>query len=94
MDNILAGQTPDVADILAAYEPTAEELAAIEREMPRIEAELELLDVQISTLDRRRELDEFTVRRIRRARRKVAARGIAQIDAIARRTTPATEVTA
>lgn len=94
MKRILAVENPDVADLLAGYEPTAAELAAIEQEMPRIEAELALLDVEISTLDRRGQLDELTVRRIRRARRQAAARGIAEIDAIARRSTGSAELPA
>ncbi|WP_431041449.1 DUF6284 family protein [Streptomyces sp. P1-3] len=53
------------------YEPSATELDAIEREMPVIAAEIELLDAQIITLYRvATELDE---RRIRRARRRVLA---------------------
>ncbi|MFB7915248.1 DUF6284 family protein [Streptomyces sp. NPDC056061] len=52
-------------------EPSAADLAAIEREMPLIAAEVELLDVQIALLDRApSELDE---RRIRRARNRVMA---------------------
>lgn len=52
-------------------EPSAAELDAIEREMPLIAAEVDLLDVEIMTLDRpATELDE---RRIRRARNRVLA---------------------
>lgn len=52
-------------------EPTAAELDAIDREMPVITADIELLDAQIITLDRiPTEVDE---RRIRRARRRVLA---------------------
>jgi hypothetical protein len=50
-------------------EPTADELDAIDVEMPVISAEVELLDVQIMLLDRTpNELDD---RRIRRARNRV-----------------------
>ncbi|GGO55417.1 hypothetical protein GCM10012287_46640 [Streptomyces daqingensis] len=52
-------------------EPTAAELEGIEREMPLITAERELLEVRITVLDRLpNELDR---RRIRRARRRVLA---------------------
>lgn len=51
--------------------PTAAELDAIEREMPLIEAGIELLDAQIITLDR--VPNELDARRIRRAHRKVLA---------------------
>ncbi|MYY83397.1 MULTISPECIES: DUF6284 family protein [unclassified Streptomyces] len=53
------------------HEPTATELDAIEREMPLIEAGVELLDAQIITLDRAP--NEVDARRIRRAHRKVLA---------------------
>ncbi|MFB7937355.1 DUF6284 family protein [Streptomyces sp. NPDC056049] len=50
-------------------EPSDAELDAIEREMPLVLAEVDLLDAQIMTLDRPvTELDE---RRIRRARNRV-----------------------
>ncbi|MFE2236104.1 DUF6284 family protein [Streptomyces sp. NPDC059442] len=50
-------------------EPTNGELDAIEREMPLILAEIDLLDVEIWMLDRpANELDE---RRVRRARNRV-----------------------
>ncbi|MDQ0812046.1 hypothetical protein QFZ63_003760 [Streptomyces sp. B3I7] len=52
-------------------EPTAAELDAIEREMPVILADVDLLDAYIVTLDRTpSELDN---RRIRRARRRALA---------------------
>ncbi|MFB6895836.1 DUF6284 family protein [Streptomyces hydrogenans] len=52
-------------------EPSGAELDAIELEIPLILAEVELLDVEIMTLDRpATELDE---RRIRRARSRVLA---------------------
>ncbi|MEV7403975.1 DUF6284 family protein [Streptomyces sp. NPDC091267] len=60
-----------VTSALLDFEPPAAELDAIEREMPLIRAEVELLDAQIMTIDRpANELDE---RRIRRAGRKVLA---------------------
>ncbi|WP_371612612.1 DUF6284 family protein [Streptomyces clavifer] len=52
-------------------EPSAAELDAIEQEMPLILAEVELLDVQIMTIDR--PVSELDERRIRRAGRKVLA---------------------
>ncbi|GGQ42435.1 hypothetical protein GCM10010267_00080 [Streptomyces griseorubens] len=64
---VQAGVTADEYD----REPTAAELDAIEREMFVVMAEVDLLDVYISTLDRTpTELDS---RRIRRARRRVLA---------------------
>ncbi|MFC8257465.1 DUF6284 family protein [Streptomyces sp. NPDC057291] len=52
-------------------EPSDAELDAIERELPLILAEVDLLDAQIMTIDRpANELDE---RRIRRARNRVMA---------------------
>ncbi|MER6503229.1 DUF6284 family protein [Streptomyces sp. NPDC001455] len=51
--------------------PSAADLAAIEREMPLILAEVDLLDVEIAVLDRPATvLDE---RRVRRARNRVLA---------------------
>lgn len=52
-------------------EPTAAELDAIERELPVILAAVELLDVQITTIDRAP--SELDARRLRRARRRVLA---------------------
>jgi uncharacterized protein DUF6284 len=53
----------------ADREPTAAELADIQREMPVIEAEIELLDAEITALGRvRSHLDE---RRLRRAERRL-----------------------
>ncbi|MCX4235401.1 DUF6284 family protein [Streptomyces ortus] len=52
-------------------EPTAAELDAIEREMPVILAGVELLDAQITTLNRTP--SELDARRIRRAHRRVLA---------------------
>ncbi|MFJ4472023.1 DUF6284 family protein [Streptomyces sp. NPDC089424] len=59
-------------------EPTDAELDAIEREMPVILADVDLLDAQIVTLDRTpTELDE---RRIRRARRRALAARVALVN--------------
>ncbi|MFZ4192107.1 DUF6284 family protein [Streptomyces pseudogriseolus] len=74
-----------VQDAVTAFadfmEPTAAELDAIEREMPVILADVDLLDAQIVTLDRTpTELDE---RRIRRARRRALAARVAQLNSTA-----------
>uniref|UniRef100_A0AAU2VR82 DUF6284 family protein n=1 Tax=Streptomyces sp. NBC_00008 TaxID=2903610 RepID=A0AAU2VR82_9ACTN len=53
------------------FEPSAAELDAIDREMPLIRAEVELLDAQIMTIDR--PATELDVRRVRRARNRVLA---------------------
>lgn len=71
-----------VQDAVTAFadwiEPTATELAAIEREMPVILADVDLLDAHIITLDRTpTELDE---RRIRRARRRALAARVALVN--------------
>ncbi|MEV7198899.1 DUF6284 family protein [Streptomyces griseoluteus] len=59
-------------------EPTSAELDAIEREMPVILADVELLDAHIATIDRTpTELDS---RRIRRARRKALAARVALLN--------------
>ncbi|WP_405671498.1 DUF6284 family protein [Streptomyces sp. NBC_01530] len=50
-------------------EPTAAELDAIEREMPVILADVDLIDAQIITLDRIP--SELDAQRIRRARRRL-----------------------
>ncbi|WP_031170873.1 DUF6284 family protein [Streptomyces durhamensis] len=64
-----------VQDAVTAFadfmEPTDAELNAIEREMPLILADVDLLDAQIITLDR--VPTELDARRIRRARRRVLA---------------------
>ncbi|WP_327666912.1 DUF6284 family protein [Streptomyces sp. NBC_00485] len=65
-------------------EPTAAELDAIEREMPLILADVDLIDAQIITLDRTP--TELDARRIRRAHRKV----LAERRALANRTSGAT----
>ncbi|WP_405615657.1 DUF6284 family protein [Streptomyces sp. NBC_00076] len=66
-----------VQDAVTAFadfmEPTAAELDAIEQEMPLILAAVDLLDAQITTLDRTP--TELDTRRIRRARRRVLAEG-------------------
>ncbi|BAG19719.1 MULTISPECIES: DUF6284 family protein [Streptomyces] len=64
-------------------EPSDAELDAIDREMPAILADVDLLDAQIMTIGRTpTELDE---RRIRRARRRVLAarRDLANLTAAA-----------
>jgi hypothetical protein len=76
-----------VQDAVTAFadwiEPTDAELDAIEQEMPVVQADIELLDAQIITLDRiPTELDN---RRIRRARRRALAARVA----LANRTTGA-----
>ncbi|MCL6667332.1 DUF6284 family protein [Streptomyces panaciradicis] len=64
-----------VQDAVTAFadfmEPTDAELDAIEREMPAILADVDLLDALIITLDRTS--SELDARRIRRARRRVLA---------------------
>ncbi|MER6255732.1 DUF6284 family protein [Streptomyces sp. NPDC001584] len=52
-------------------EPSDAELDAIEREMPLILAEVDLLDALIALLDR--PASDFDARRIRRARNRVLA---------------------
>ncbi|MET8974357.1 DUF6284 family protein [Streptomyces sp. NPDC004539] len=68
-----------VADAVTAFadwiEPTAAELDAIEREMPVILADVDLLDAYIVTLDRTP--SELDVRRIRRARNRALAARVA-----------------
>jgi hypothetical protein len=59
-------------------EPTDAELDAIEREMPVILADVDLLDAQIIALDR--EPNEVDARRIRRARRRALAARVAQFN--------------
>ncbi|MFF4492404.1 DUF6284 family protein [Streptomyces sp. NPDC001544] len=71
-----------VQDAVTAFadfvEPTDAELDAIEREMPVILADVELLDAQIVTLDRIS--TELDARRIRRARRRALAARVALIN--------------
>ena len=59
-------------------EPTDAELDAIEREMPVILADVDLLDAQIMTFDR--VPSEFDERRIRRARRRALAARVVQVN--------------
>ncbi|CAL9512011.1 DUF6284 family protein [Streptomyces sp. enrichment culture] len=71
-----------VQDAVTAFadfmEPTSAELDAIEREMPVILADVDLLDAYITTLDRTpTELDN---RRIRRARRRALAARLALLN--------------
>ncbi|MFJ6566715.1 DUF6284 family protein [Streptomyces sp. NPDC091292] len=69
MEHIVTVQ--DAVTAFADMEPTEGQLAAIEREMPVILADVDLLDAYIVTLDRvPGELDR---RRIRRARRRALA---------------------
>ncbi|MGW2518700.1 DUF6284 family protein [Streptomyces sp. NPDC001617] len=68
MDHIVTVQTA-VTAFADWIEPTAAELDAIEREMPVILADVDLLDAQIITLDRTP--SELDARRIRRAHRRV-----------------------
>ncbi|KMS69013.1 hypothetical protein ACH49_26670 [Streptomyces leeuwenhoekii] len=71
-----------VQDAVTAFadfmEPTSAELDAIEREMPVILADVDLLDARIVTLDRTpTELDN---RRVRRARRRALAARVALLN--------------
>ena len=52
-------------------EPTATELAAIEREWPLIEAELMLLDAEIAQVVAEERVFDLDRRRVRRAERRV-----------------------
>ncbi|WP_432188645.1 DUF6284 family protein [Streptomyces sp. Tue6028] len=63
---VQAGVTADID-----REPTDAELDVIEQEIPLILAEVDLLDVQITTLDR--VPSEVDTRRLRRARNRVLA---------------------
>ncbi|MFJ4421875.1 DUF6284 family protein [Streptomyces bobili] len=64
-----------VQDAVTAFadfmEPTATELDAIDSEMPVIEADVKRLDALIKTLNEHP--DELSVRRVRRAQRRVLA---------------------
>ncbi|WML81971.1 DUF6284 family protein [Streptomyces sp. VNUA74] len=67
-------------------EPTDAELNAIEREMPVILADVDLLDAYIVTLDRTpTELDD---RRTRRARRRALTARVAEINQTAAASLP------
>ena len=52
-------------------EPTAAELAEIEREWPLIAAELDLLDAEIAVLSAEGRVSKLARRRVRRAERRV-----------------------
>ncbi|MDX3017352.1 DUF6284 family protein [Streptomyces acidiscabies] len=71
-----------VADAVTAFadwiEPTAAELDAVEVEMPVILADVDLLDAQITSMDRTP--SEVDVRRIRRARRRALAARVALVN--------------
>ncbi|MGW2207817.1 DUF6284 family protein [Streptomyces sp. NPDC001781] len=71
-----------VQDAVTAFEdfmePTSAELDAIEREMPVILADVDLLDAHIATLDRTP--TELDARRIRRARRRALAARVALLN--------------
>ncbi|MDQ0385996.1 hypothetical protein J2S54_002816 [Streptomyces sp. DSM 42143] len=77
MDHIVT-----VQDVVTAFEPWMEptdaELDAIERELPVILADVDLLDAQIVTLDRTP--TELDARRIRRARRRALAARVALVN--------------
>ncbi|WP_181806480.1 DUF6284 family protein [Streptomyces shenzhenensis] len=79
-----------VQDAVTAFadwiEPTDAELDAIEREMPVILADVELLDAQIIALDRTP--TELDARRIRRARRRALAARVALVNRTASETLP------
>ncbi|MGW5332405.1 DUF6284 family protein [Streptomyces bauhiniae] len=74
-----------VQDAVTAFEdfmePTSAELDAIEREMPVILADVDLLDAHIVTLDRTP--TELDARRIRRARRQLLAARVALLNGAA-----------
>ncbi|MFF0381522.1 DUF6284 family protein [Streptomyces sp. NPDC004286] len=71
-----------VQDAVTAFEdfmePTSGELDAIEREMPVILADVDLLDAHIATIDRTP--TELDARRIRRARRRALAARVALLN--------------
>ncbi|MFG3195451.1 DUF6284 family protein [Streptomyces sp. NPDC048208] len=79
-----------VQDAVTAFEdfmePTSAELNAIEREMPVILADVDLLDAHIATLDRTP--TELDTRRIRRARRKALAARVALLNSTASTSLP------
>jgi hypothetical protein len=71
----LDGQTAEVDEFAHEWpeEPTAAELAAIEREMPSIEAELAVVDAQIERLSAGTWVGPLHHRRQRRATRRLLA---------------------
>ncbi|MGW3018106.1 DUF6284 family protein [Streptomyces longwoodensis] len=89
MEHIVTAQgivtaSDDWTPFADCVEPTDAELDAIEREMPVILADVELLDAQILTLDRTP--SEVDARRIRRARRRALAARVALVNRTAGRT--------
>ena len=60
---------------VAAEEPSAADLVAIEREWPLIEAERDLLDAEIALLNAGRDASPLDHRRVRRAERRVQTVG-------------------
>lgn len=58
-------------------EPTAADLAAIEREWPLIEAELELTDVEVRIWLAQGNVNELDWHRLRRAERRVMREALA-----------------
>ncbi|SHK56178.1 DUF6284 family protein [Actinacidiphila paucisporea] len=62
--------TPNPVDV-PDREPTAAELEAVDQEMPLVLAEVDLLDAQITAMDR--PANEVDARRIRRAEHRVLA---------------------
>ncbi|MFF4311700.1 DUF6284 family protein [Streptomyces sp. NPDC001507] len=79
-----------VQDAVTAFadwiEPTDAELDAIEREMPVVLADVDLLDAHITALDRTP--TELDVRRIRRARRRALAARVALLNRTTSETLP------
>ena len=70
---------------LPPVEPTADQLAAITKTWPFIEAEIELLDVQTASMDIQ-QLDDVLAGRLRRAQRTLLAlRLTKQIERLGRR---------
>ncbi|MER5884241.1 DUF6284 family protein [Streptomyces sp. NPDC001941] len=83
---LIAALQSTVTNRLPDIEPSAFELDAIDREMPVILAELDLLDAEIIALDRvPNEVDD---QRLRRATRRV----LAAYAAVANQSVPVTEV--
>ncbi|MGW2467748.1 DUF6284 family protein [Streptomyces bauhiniae] len=79
-----------VQDAVTAFEdfmePTSAELDGIEREMPVILADVDLLDAHIATIDRTP--NELGARRIRRARRRALAARVALLNLTASASLP------
>jgi cob(I)alamin adenosyltransferase len=70
---------------VAGQEPSAADLAGIEREWPLIAAELDLLDAQIAFINASPYASALETRRVRRAERRVLeiSRDLAAGDAVA-----------